>query len=44
LIQQIISGPMVALILSGNHAIEVVRKINGGRYGSSFSGIRNNED
>ena len=29
LIQQLTSGPVVALILSGNHAIEVVRKIIG---------------
>ena len=29
LIQQIISGPIIAIILSGNHAIEVVRKIVG---------------
>ena len=29
LIQQITSGPMIAIILSGNHAIEVVRKIVG---------------
>jgi len=29
LTQQIISGPLVALILSGNHAVEVVRKMVG---------------
>jgi len=29
LIQQITSGPVVALILSGNHVVEVVRKIVG---------------
>jgi len=29
LIQQITSGPIIAIILSGNHAIEVVRKIAG---------------
>ena len=29
LIQQLTSGPVVALILSGNHAVEVVRKIIG---------------
>ena len=29
LIQQITSGPIIAIILSGNHAIEVVRKIIG---------------
>ena len=29
LIQQITSGPMIALILSGNHAVEAVRKMVG---------------
>ncbi|HZK11634.1 MAG TPA: nucleoside-diphosphate kinase [Atribacterota bacterium] len=29
LIQQITSGPIIAIILSGNHAIEIVRKIVG---------------